>query len=110
MDRFQMAPDSMAVPTMAVAERVTAFLRAAYGWMAAGLLITAAVAFIVANSPELVLTIKTHPFLFWGLALVQLGVVFFLSARVDRLAAGTAAAIFLGYSALTGLTLSIILL
>jgi uncharacterized protein len=109
MDRYQMAPDSMAAPTI-VAERVTAFLRVAYGWMAAGLLVTAAVAFIVSGSPQLVMTIAANRWIYWGLALVQLGVVIFLSARVDRLAPGTAAALFLAYSALTGLTLSIILL
>jgi len=41
---------------------------------------------------------------------VQLGVVFFLSARVDRLAPGTATGLFLFYSALTGVTLSVILI
>src|SRR5262249_3081866 len=45
-----------------------------------------------------------------ALFLVQLGVVFFLSARVDRLAPGTATGLFLFYSALTGVTLSVILI
>jgi FtsH-binding integral membrane protein len=48
--------------------------------------------------------------LYWGLMLAQLGLVFFLSARVDRMAAGTAAMLFILYSALTGITFSFILL
>jgi len=48
--------------------------------------------------------------LFWVLAIAQLGVVVLLSARVASLAPGTAAALFLGYSALTGITMAFVLL
>ena len=48
--------------------------------------------------------------MFWALAIAQLGIVFVLSARVDRMAAGTASMLFVAYSALTGVTLSAILL
>jgi FtsH-binding integral membrane protein len=47
---------------------------------------------------------------FWVLALVQLGIVFTLSARVERMASSTASLLFIAYSALTGVTLSSILL
>ena len=94
----------------AAAERVTTFLRAVYGWMFAGLAITAFVAYTVAASPALIGTLVSNQFLFLGLFLVQLGVVFFLAARVDRLAPGTATLLFIAYSALTGLTLSVILI
>jgi len=94
----------------AAAERVTTFLRSVYGWMFAGLAITAFVAYTVAGSPALVGALVSNQFLFLGLFLVQLGVVFFLSARVDRLAPGTATLLFIAYSALTGVTLSVILI
>ena len=94
----------------AAAERVTAFLRAVYGWMFAGLAITAFVAYTVAGSPAIVGALVSNQFLFLGLFLAQLGVVFFLSARVDRLAPGTATLLFIAYSALTGVTLSVILI
>jgi len=94
----------------AAAERVTAFLRAVYGWMFAGLAITAFVAYTVAGSPAIVGALVSNQFLFLGLFLAQLGVVFFLSARVDRLAPGTATLLFVAYSALTGVTLSVILI
>ena len=42
--------------------------------------------------------------------IAQLGIVFFLSARVDKIAAGTASLLFVLYSALTGVTFAFILL
>jgi FtsH-binding integral membrane protein len=91
-------------------ERVSSFMRAVYGWMAGGLALTAATATFVAASPTFVLAIARNTLLFWGLAIAQLGIVFLLSGRVDRLAASTAAALFVAYSALTGVTLSFVLL
>jgi FtsH-binding integral membrane protein len=93
-----------------VAERVTSFLRVVYGWMFAGLAITAIVAWLVAGTPALVMAIASNRIAFWGLALVQLGMVFYLSARVDKLAPGTAALLFLLYSGLTGVTMAFVLL
>jgi len=99
-----------AIPRARDAEIVAAFLRGVYGWMCAGLAITAATAWLVAGSPAIVKAIITNQFLFWGLALAQLGIVFTLSARVDRMAGSTASALFIIYSALTGVTLSFVLL
>jgi hypothetical protein len=45
-----------------------------------------------------------------GLILAELGLVFYLSARAERLAPGTAAALFTGYAALNGVTISFVLL
>ena len=92
------------------AERVTSFLRVVYGWMFAGLAVTATVAWLVAGTPALLMAIAANRLLFWGLAIVQIGMVLFLSARVDKLAPGTAALLFLAYSALTGVTMAFVLL
>ncbi|HMA16856.1 MAG TPA: Bax inhibitor-1/YccA family protein [Thermoanaerobaculia bacterium] len=92
------------------ADRVTAFLRKVYGWMFVGLAITAAVAFTVASSPTLVRAIFGNPILFIVLMVAEIGLVVALSARVDRMAPTTAAVLFVTYSALTGATLSAILL
>jgi FtsH-binding integral membrane protein len=99
-----------AIPRAREAEIVAAFLRGVYGWMCGGLAITAATAWLVAGSPAIVKAIITNQFLFWGLALAQLGIVFTLSSRVDRMAGSTASALFIIYSALTGVTLSFVLL
>jgi FtsH-binding integral membrane protein len=100
---------AVGAPGLAV-ERVNAFLRGVYGWMAAGLAITAVTGWIIGSSPVLVRAVVTNRLLFWGLMLAQLGIVFGLSARVQSLASGTAAMLFVVYSMLTGVTFSVILL
>ena len=92
------------------AERVTAFLRSVYAWMAGGLTITAVTASLIASSPAISLAIVQNRLLFWGIVIAQFGLVLVLSARVQTLAASTATALFIAYSALTGVTFSIILL
>jgi FtsH-binding integral membrane protein len=90
--------------------RISAFLSKVYGWMFLGLLITAGTALAVASSETLVTTLILNRFLFWILLFAQLGVVFYLSARVDKMAPATAAGLFLLYSAMVGVTTSVILL
>ena len=109
MDRFEASHAGSPAAISDAAVRVTAFLRVVYGWMAVGLTVTAVVAWMVAGSDALVYTIASNRLLFWGIFGAQLGVVIFLSARVHKLAPGTAAALFLGYSALTGLTMAFVL-
>jgi len=96
--------------SLPVAERVTVFLRAVYGWMCVGLVMTAGTAWLIAGSPAVVTAIATNRLLFWALMGAQLGLVFVLAARVDKLAASTAATLFVLYSALTGVTISFVLL
>ena len=98
------------MPPAAAAERVTGFLRRVYGWMCAGLAITALVAFEVAGSPAILSHLVSNQFLYLGLILAELGLVFYLSARAERLAPGTATALFGLYAALNGVTLSFVLL
>ena len=111
MEQFSMTPASAFGAAGAVsAERITAFLRKVYGWMAVGLGVTAVVALAVASSPTLVQALVTNRILFFGLVIGELGLVFYLSARIQKLAANTAAALFLLYSALNGATLSLVFL
>lgn len=88
--------------------RVTAFLSKVYGWMFLGLLITAGTALAVASSPVLIETFILNRILFWILVLGQLGLVFFLSARVEHIAPATAAGLFMLYSGMVGVTSSVI--
>ena len=89
---------------------VADFLRGVYGWMCGGLGITALTAFAIANSPSVAIAIFRNPVLYWGIIIAQFGIVIGLSARVDKMAASTASALFIAYSALTGVTLSFVLL
>ena len=92
------------------AERVTAFLRKVYGWMFLGLGITAFVANVVAGSPDVLRALVGNQLVFFALFAVELGLVFWLSSRVGSMAPANAAALFVLYSALNGVTLSVILL
>ena len=94
----------------AAAERVSAFLRAVYGWMCVGLGVTAVVAYAITASPAVVQTIASNHLLFLGALAVELGLVFYLSARVQSLAPNAAMLLFLLYSGLNGVTLSVVLL
>src|ERR1044072_6406065 len=90
--------------------RITAFLSKVYGWMFLGLLVTAVTAFAVASSPALIETFILNRVLFWILLFGQLGLVFYLSARVDKLSPTMAATLFMVYSAMVGVTTSVVLL
>lgn len=98
------------VPATISDERVTSFLSKVYGWMFFGLLITAGTAYFVASSPALIKTLILNRALFWILLFGQLGLVFYLSARVEKMAPATAAGLFMVYSAMVGVTSSVILL
>ena len=110
MDRFEMTPSPAFAATAATPERVTAFLRAVYGWMFAGLAITAAVALMASGSATFMRTLVSNPVLWIGLMVAELALVFTLSARVQKMAPRTAAVLFVLYSALNGATLSFIFL
>jgi FtsH-binding integral membrane protein len=75
-----------------------------------GLGITALVAYGLMGTPALVQLLVANHLAFLALFAAQLGLVFYLSARVDRLAPGTAAVLFVIYAALTGATMSVLLL
>jgi uncharacterized protein len=110
MASFDTRPDTAVPSAVSIQDRVGAFLSAVYGWMCAGLAITATTAWFVAGSPTLVRAIALNRLLFWGLMIAQLGIVVVLSARVQKLAASTASLLFILYSALTGVTMSFVLL
>jgi FtsH-binding integral membrane protein len=76
--------------------------------MAIGLALTGFVAFYVANTPALLNLILRNQILFFGLIIAELALVFTISARVHRMQASTATALFVLYSALNGATLSFI--
>ncbi len=88
--------------------RVNSFIRSVYNWMAIGLALTGFVAFYVANTPSIQRVVFGNPMIFYGLIIGELALVFFLSARVHKIQATTATAIFIFYAALNGATLSFI--
>ncbi len=89
-------------------EASSLFLAKVFNWMAIGLVITAVIAQVMFES-GLVMQVVSSP-IFFILILFELGLVFFLSARIQKIQAGTATMLFMGYSILNGVTLSVIFL
>ncbi|MFO0669888.1 MAG: Bax inhibitor-1/YccA family protein [Polyangiaceae bacterium] len=86
------------------------FMASVYRWMALGLFVTAGVALGVASSEAAIRFIFGNRFVFWGLILAELGLVFAISGAVSRLSAAASGALFLAYSAINGATLSVVFL
>jgi FtsH-binding integral membrane protein len=76
-----------------------------YNYMASGLALTGIVAYLVSQSPQAMHAIFGTP-LFWLVVLAPLGLVFFLSARINQMQATTAQALFWVYAGLMGVSLS----
>ncbi|GFE56867.1 Bax inhibitor-1/YccA family protein [Geobacter sp. AOG1] len=85
-------------------------IRQVYAWMGTGLLLTALMAVVTLSSPTLLQAITGNRLLFYGLVFGELGLVIALSSAINRLSAATATMLFLVYSALNGITFSIIFL
>lgn len=110
MAEYQLSDGAAPVTTETDAERIGGFLRSVYAWMGVGLALTAIVAMFVAASPDLVLAIASNRLLFWALIIAQFGIVILVSSRVQSLSPTAAGALFVAYSALTGVTMSFVLL
>ncbi|MFP4159159.1 MAG: Bax inhibitor-1 family protein [Desulfobacterales bacterium] len=90
--------------------RVNSFIRSVYNWMAVGLALTGGVAYFAAHNPALNQLIYGAPMVFFGLIIAELAMVFYLSARIQKIQASTATGLFLLYAGINGLTLSFIFL
>lgn len=90
--------------------RENVLMKNVYLWMILGLAITAGIAFFVSTSEAALRFIFLNPIVTIAIFIAQLVLVMVLSGRVERLSTGAAVGTFLGYSALTGVTLSSIFL
>ena len=105
--------DTMSYPTMDAAAAQAAqraFVTKVFGWMTAGLTITAVVALYVATTPRLVEAIFGNRALLLGLIIGELLMVVVLAAAIHKLSPGVASALFVAYAAVNGLTLSVLFL
>jgi hypothetical protein len=87
---------------------VNSFIQSVYNWMAVGLAITGAIAYLVSTSPTLLEIIFGSRFVFFGLMIGELLLVMAISAGINRISASAATTLFVLYSALNGVTLSAI--
>lgn len=74
--------------------------------MASALVLTGAVAYLVASSEKLMMTFLGNPVLLIALVIAELAFVIILSGRVEKLSQGAAFGLFYGYSAINGIMLS----
>ncbi len=85
-------------------------MSAVYRWMTGGILVTALVSSYLGNNPDYIVQLLQNRGIFYVLIFAQFGAVLFLSLALQRISAATAMAVFLMYSALTGVTFSTIFL
>lgn len=84
--------------------------RNVYLWMTLALIITASTAFAVASTPNIIEALLSNMMVFYVLIFAELGLVWFLVGSINKLSFTTATLMFIVYSILNGVTLSIILL
>ena len=97
----------IAISPSAVGSR---FLSRVYAWMASGLAVTALVSWLMLTSPAALEFVFGSKLVFFGLIIAELGLVAWLSGMVGKMSASTASAVFVAYSALNGVTLSVVFL
>ncbi|MDX2494791.1 MAG: Bax inhibitor-1/YccA family protein [Desulfuromusa sp.] len=86
------------------------FFQKVYLWMTAGLAVTALASFLMLSSQPAQQFIFGNRLVFYGLIFAELGLVIAMSAAINRISAATATLMFLGYSALNGITFSAVFL
>ncbi len=91
---------------LALSAAFPALMRKVYTWMTLALAITAITAYGVASSPALLGLIYSSKFTFFGLIIAELALVFYVSARIDRLSLTTATLLFILYSIINGATMA----
>lgn len=86
------------------------FVNKVYVWMGLALTITGVVAMRVADSGAFMgmFTGSSSAMPFYLLIAVELGLVWWMSSRIDQMSSGFATALFILYSALNGVTLSVL--
>ena len=88
--------------------RERTILKNVYLWMSAGLGLSGLIAWFVASNPALLQAMVGNPISFLLLVVAQFALVFYLTARLDRMSATSAVGAFLAYAALNGVMLSTI--
>src|SRR5687767_495930 len=91
-------------------EAARAFLQRVYLYMSVGLAVTGLVAMAVFSSRAAQEFVFGNPLVFYGLLIAELALVWAFVPVAARVSAGTAAAMFFGYAALSGVTFSVIFL
>jgi FtsH-binding integral membrane protein len=101
---------SIPVPKPTAEVLVNDYVRSVYNWMFIGLALTGFVAFYVSSNEAILRLVFGNSFIFFGLILAELAMVFAIAGMVNRMSATMATALFIIYSILNGVVLSFIFL
>lgn len=82
------------------------FINKVYSWMCLALTVTGFIALRTVSSPDFLYMVQSN---FIILIIIELGVVFWMISAINKISSNLAIGLFLLYSALNGLTLSVIL-
>ena len=104
----QLESQNNTVDTTAYEGEIQLVFSQVYLLMTLGLVVTALVAAWVSTSPTMLRLIYTNWWVPLALFVVQIVLVIALTAAITRLSAGAAVALFIGYAALLGVSLSAI--
>ena len=97
-----------AAPPAEVARPESGFLQRVFMWMFMGLLVTGGTAAAIGSSDQLLTDLTENPLILLGVIAAQLGLVFFISFRINSIAPTTATVLFLIYAATVGVTFALI--
>lgn len=88
----------------------SSFISKVYLWMAFGLFLSAVGAFGLLSQPQIMKALVTNMWLMFGVIAVEIGLVVWLSARIQAMSVGLARILFCAYSLINGVTLASVLL
>ena len=94
--------------TLDKAQAQATFISKVYAWMSAALLVTGITAMMTASNEALMNIIFSSTYVFYALIIGEIALVWYLSSRIQSMSAQTATYLFIAYSVLNGLTLSVI--
>jgi FtsH-binding integral membrane protein len=95
-------------PQVFEAPALQGFLQRVFGWMFAGLLVTAGVAAVVGGSDGLLTDLTKSPGVFLGIVIASLGIVIAISFLSQRLPVGVLTGLFFVYAALNGFVFALV--
>ncbi|MDR2932958.1 MAG: Bax inhibitor-1/YccA family protein [Oscillospiraceae bacterium] len=87
--------------------QVAGYLAKVMGWMALGLLTTFVSTLLCLSSQPFRYTLATNPVLYYAIVIAELVVVLAMSTAINKISAAVATVLFMVYSALTGVTMSV---
>lgn len=91
-----------------LSHNISVYLTKVYNWMAVALLLTGLVAYFTSQSEMMIQAIIGNRILFFGLIIGELALVGYISARINKISSYNATLLFLAYTVLNGLTMSVI--